>query len=215
MTSTPAEETTWHMATVISPDANPNPPANYAEKGGLVAPSVADDCFYEVVDGRIVELPPMGVYESEIAFLLAFALEQVAKAQKLGRVVVELLFRLDPARKLKRRPDLAFVSAAKWPLGRRVPKGEAWDMVPDLAIEVVSESNTANEIGLKLADYFATGSKQVWVVYPELKQVYVYSSLTSVRILTQFDDLEGGDLIVGFRLPLSQLFEDAPDAGSA
>ena len=119
---------------------------------------------------------------------------------------MELLFRIDPSRKLKRRPDLAFVSAEKWPLNRRVPEGEAWDMVPDLAIEVVSESNTANEIGLKLADYFATGSKQVWVVYPKLKQVYVYSSLTSVRILTESDELDGGDLIPGFRFPLSQLF---------
>ena len=203
------------MATVISSDGNPSPPENYPGEPSLLAPPVADDRFYEVVDGRIVELPPMGVYESETAFLLAFALEQMARAQKIGRVVVELLFRMDPSRKLKRRPDLAFVSAEKWPLNKRVPEGEAWDMVPDLAIEVVSESNTANEIGLKLADYFATGSKQVWVVYPKLKQVYVYSSLTSVRILTESDVLEGGDLIAGFRLPLSHLFEGAPDASAA
>ena len=194
------------MATVISSDGNPSPPENYPGERGLLAPPVADDRFYEVVDGRTVELPPMGVYESETAFLLAFALEQVAKAQKLGRIVVELLFRIDPSRNLKRRPDLAFVSAEKWPLDKRVPKGEAWDMVPDLAVEVVSESNTANEIGLKLAEYFKSGSKQVWVVYPELKQVYVYSTLITVRILTESDELDGGDLIAGFRLPLSQLF---------
>ena len=62
-------------------------------------------------------------------FCGAFALEQIARAQKIGRVVVELLFRMDPSRKLKRRPDLAFVSAEKWPLNRRVPEGEAWDLV--------------------------------------------------------------------------------------
>jgi Uma2 family endonuclease len=175
---------------------------------------VPDDSFYEVVDGQIVELPPMGVYESEIASLLALALGPVIKAQKLGRVIVETLFWLDRSGKLKRRPDVAFVSAKKWPVSKRLPKTEAWDIIPDLAIEVVSESNTANEIALKLVDYFRAGVRQVWVVYPVSKQVYVYTSLTLVQILSESDALDGGDIIPGFRLHLKDLFEDAPETES-
>jgi Uma2 family endonuclease len=199
------------MATANPPapaQASPGEPA-----GSTLAPSIPHNGeLYEVIEGKIVELPPMGVYESELAFLLAVALEEFVKARKLGKVVVELLFRIDVPRNLKRRPDLAFVSAKKWPVGKRVPKGEAWDMVPDLAIEIISESNTANEIALKLADYFRAGLGQVWVIYPEVKLVYVYTSPTSVQILAEPAQLDGGDLLPGFRLPLTQLFEDAPEA---
>jgi Uma2 family endonuclease len=171
---------------------------------------VPDDSLYEVVDGQIVELPPMGAYEGVTASLLAIALGSVIKAQKLGRLAVETLFWLDRTGKLKRRPDLAFVSAEKWPLGKRVPWTEAWDVVPDLAIEVVSQSNKADEIAVKLVDYFRAGVKQVWIIYPVTRQVYIYTSLTSVQILIEPAELDGGDLIPDFRLSLSELFEDGP-----
>ena len=126
--------------------------------------------------------------------------------------MIELLFRIDAKRKLKRRPDIAFVSAKKWPVGKRVPKGEAWDMVPDLAVEVVSESNSAQEVIQKVVDYLSGGSRLVWVVYPDVKQVHVYTDLTSARILTELAELDGGDLVPGFRLSLTELFEDADSA---
>ena len=90
-----------------------------------------DDCFYEVVDGQIVELPPMGVYETRIATLLALAIGSVVEPRKLGRVVVETMFWLNRSGEPQRRPDLAFVSAKRWPLNRKLPRGEAWDVVPD------------------------------------------------------------------------------------
>ena len=196
------------MATVTTSDRSPPPLGDYPEEGTWIAPPVPDDSFYEVVDGQIVELPPMGVYECGIASFLALALGPVINAQRLGRVIVETLFWLDRSGKLKRRPDLAFVSAETWPLGKRLPKTEAWDVIPDLAVEVVSESNSANEILIKLADYFRAGVKQVWVVYPETRQVYVYASPTSVRILSESDSIDGGDIIPGFRVSLIELFGD-------
>jgi Uma2 family endonuclease len=171
---------------------------------------VPDDSFYEVLGGQIVELPPLGVYAAGIATILLLALGPVIKAQKLGRLAVQGLFSLDRAGKLKRRPDLAFVSVEKWPLGKKVPRTEAWDVIPDLAVEVISESNKAEEIAVKLADYFRAGVKAVWVIYSVTRQVYVYSSSTSVQILIEPAELEGGDLIPGFRLSLTELFEDGP-----
>ena len=203
------------MATVITADSGPAPLGDFPEESTVKPSRVPDDSFYEVVDGQIVELPPMGAYEGDMASFLSFALAHVVDAAKLGKVVVEIMFWLDRAGKLKRRPDLAFVSARKWQIRKRAPKAEAWDIIPDLAVEVVSESNSANEILLKLVDYFRAGVRQVWVVYPVSKQVYVYTSLTSVQILTEPAALEGGELIPGFRLSLTELFEDetAPEGG--
>jgi Uma2 family endonuclease len=87
-------------------------------------------------------------------------------------------------------------------------------MVPDLAVEVVSDSNSANEIIVEVNDYFRTGSRLVWVVFPVVRQVYVYSSALDVRILAESDDLDGGEIVPGFRLSLIRLFEDEPDAES-
>ena len=163
--------------------------------------------FYEVVGGEIVENPPMGAEQSILASFLQELMGPFARSKKLGRVATETLFLIDRTGKLKRRPDLAFVSDQRWPLKRRVPDTEAWDVIPDLAVEVVSESNTANSVVIKIEEYFQAGVKAAWVIYPVVSKVYVYESPTRVRILQVGDTLEGGDLLPGFHIALSSLFE--------
>jgi len=200
------------MATATFPtDAPVSIPSASPEALSLEPPG---DVLYEVVDGRLVELPPMGAYEMDIANWLAGLLNESAREGRRGRVFVELLFRIDVARDLKRRPDVAFVSAARWPAGKRVPKGDAWDMVPDLAVEVVSKSNTAEEILAKLEDYFRAGTRLVWVIFPSVRQVYVYTSPTDVQILAGPADLDGGEIVPDFHLSLHRLFEDEQDVGT-
>jgi Uma2 family endonuclease len=126
---------------------------------------------------------------------------------RLGRVVTETLFVIDRARKRKRRPDVAFVSVERWSLNRGVPDGEGWDIIPDLAVEVVSRSNSAEEVGMKIEEYFQAGVTRVWVIYPRLTKIYVYDSPTMVRILQLGDELDGEAIIPGFRVALSKLFE--------
>ena len=130
------------------------------------------------------------------------------KTQRLGRALIEFVFLIDRAKNLQRRPDVAFVSHAKWPVHRRVPDVAVWDMVPDLAIEVVSPSNSAGQVQGKMHEYFNAGASGVWVVYPEQQEVYVYTSPIQIRVVQLGQDLEGGDLIPGFRVPLAALFED-------
>ena len=175
--------------------------------------------FYEVVDGEIRENPPMGAMESVLAGFLPGLMEPLARAGRLGRVVPETLFLLNRARNLKRRPDLAFVSEGRWPLRRRVPQTEAWDVVPDLAVDVVSETNSANAVVIKIEEYFHAGVRKVWVLYHVVSKVYVYDSPTRVRILQLGDDLDGEDLLPGFRVALATLFEqgdeESEDAATA
>jgi Uma2 family endonuclease len=101
------------------------------------------DGHYEVINGKFVEKPAMGVFEVWIASELFGWLKGSAVAKNHGRVVSEMLFRLDIEKDLKRRPDLAFVSFERWPKSRPIPRTTAWEIVPDLAIEVISPTNLA------------------------------------------------------------------------
>jgi Uma2 family endonuclease len=169
-----------------------------------------DDMLYEVVDGQIVE-KKMSARETEIASILIELIGHFLRTNRLGKVVGEMLFRINLEKDLRRRPDVAFVSNARWPFNRRIPKVTPWDMVPDLAIEVISESNSAYEVQGKIHDYFAAGVARVWVIYPDQAEVYDYGSPTQIEVVKIGQELDGGELIPGFRLAVAVLFEDDPE----
>lgn len=82
------------------------------------------------------------------------------------------------------------------------------DVVPDLFIEVISPSNTANDVPGRIREYSEAGARRVWVVYPTDRQVYVDESPKKIGILGLGDPLDGEDVLPGFRLGLDELFED-------
>jgi Uma2 family endonuclease len=84
-----------------------------------------------------------------------------------GRAVSEMLFDLG-AGLSQRRPDVAYVSYDRWARHRRVPRTQAWAVVPELTVEVISPSNTFEEILGKVHEYFQAGVQRVWVVPPPL-----------------------------------------------
>lgn len=164
--------------------------------------------LYEVIGDRVVETPPMGAYESWLANVLGECLFTRTREPRPGQVLVQALFDLRPSVNRQRRPDVAFVSADRWPPNRPALRTNAWAVIPDLAVEVVSESNSATEVMTKLEEYFRAGVGRVWVVFPDQRKLYDYESPTSVRVLTPADTLDGGALLPGFRLPLDRLFAD-------
>jgi Uma2 family endonuclease len=173
-----------------------------------IAPQVTgEEALYEVVNGQRVELPPMGVYSTFVALRLFLEAAPFATAHRLGIVVAEVLFILDRERNLRRRPDVAFVSAERWPLDRLIPEEGDWEVVPDLAVEVTSSNDLWDEVLAKMHEYFERGVWQVWIVVPKSQQVFVFETPTRVRILTTAEELEGGDLLPGFRLSLAHLFQ--------
>lgn len=166
--------------------------------------------FYEVVNGERVENLPMGNYENQVASIILHALFAFTQPRRMGWAIMENLFVFDRGRKTWLRPDVAYVSRERWPHSR-VPDGEAWDVVPDLAVEVISVSNTHQEIVTKLDEYFRASVRLVWVVYPELQQAHVYHAPTNPRILKRTDELDGEEVIPGFRLAVATLFEEMAD----
>ena len=163
------------------------------------------DNLYEVINGHITEQEPMGAFAVALASELAFFLRIFARQHNLGLVVTEMLFTLDAERDLQRRPDAAFVNYNRWPEAT-VPRASAWNVVPDLAIEVVSPTNTAEQIDEKIVDYFAAGVRLLWVVFPETARIYVYSSANETKVLERTDELTGGDVLPGFRLQIAELY---------
>ena len=165
--------------------------------------------LYEVVNGRVVE-KTMGAYECWLAAVIFGVLNRYVEDNTSGRALTEMIFDLRPTVDRERRPDVSFVSFERWGRDRRIPRTRSWAVVPDLAVEIVSPSNTADEVAEKLEEYFKVGVRRVWVVYPRQMKVYLYTSLTTIRVLALGDELDGGDVLPGFRLALQSLFEQ-PD----
>ena len=100
-----------------------------------------------------------------------------------------------------RCPDVAFVRS-----GRTIPSDKFPQGAPDLAIEVVSPSNTPREMDQRVSDFFAAGATRVWVVYPEYREVYVHGLAGVVRRRGD-ETLEDPELLPGFSIKISKLFE--------
>jgi Uma2 family endonuclease len=166
------------------------------------------DGLFEVIDGRIVE-KTMGAYECWLASVIFGALDPYNSANPVGRVVQEMIFDLRPHIDRERRPDVAFVSFERWARNQGIPRVRSWAVVPELAVEIVSLTNSADAVAEKLEEYYKAGVILVWVVYPGQSKVYAYTSTTAVRVLAPGDELDGGDVLPGFRLPLQELFDKA------
>lgn len=172
------------------------------------APIPDSEALYEIIDGQRVELTPMSTLAAILAFDLVYFLSAFVRAQNLGRMASEAMFRLPLNGGRSRRPDGAFVSYQRWAKDRPIPgRGDAWDVVPNLAIEVVSPNDLAEELLTKIDEYFRAGVEQVWVVYPNHDLLQIYDSLQQVRGLTRNDTLDGGKVLPGFQLPLASLFQ--------
>ena len=111
---------------------------------------------------------------------------------------------------LPRDPDTVRTLDAAVLLASRVPDTGIpityWPFAPDLAVEVVLPSDRLADVHVKIAEYFAAGTRLVWLVEPETRMVHIYRSQQQVEVLGTEDDLEGGEVLPGFRCPVWRLF---------
>jgi Uma2 family endonuclease len=181
------------------------PPPGTATVDDVLEIEAHEDRLCELVDGVLVE-KPMGYVESRIAILLSTALQTFVDAHDLGVVTGESgMFRFPE--NLVRMPDVAFASWDQFP-GRELPDEGAPELVPELAVEVLSKSNTRAEMARKLQEYFRVGARLVWFVDPPTRSVAVYTSPAKFKVLTAADTLDGGKVLPGFKLPVENLFKN-------
>jgi Uma2 family endonuclease len=164
----------------------------------------------ELIDGMLVE-KGMGYAESMLGAYVAEKLNAHVRPRNLGLVsIADGTLRLWAGR--VRIPDVAFTSWDRMP-GRKRPPEPIPDLCPDIAVEVLSDSNTAREMVLKREDYFTAGVRLVWEIDPEDRTVAVYTSPTDVTDLTAVDTLTGDPVLPGFTLPLAELFAELDRQG--
>jgi Uma2 family endonuclease len=148
-------------------------PGTATEADVLAALEAPRKRLCELIDGVLVE-KPMGFGESALTAALIAALMSFVRPRNLGLVTApDGTVRLWAGR--VRIPDIAFTSWGRMP-GRRRPPQPIPDLAPDLAVEILSRSNTPGEMRLKRQDYFTAGVGLVWEVDPEARTVSVYTA---------------------------------------
>ena len=158
----------------------------------------------ELVDGTLVE-KPMGLYESGVAHTIGLYIGMYNLPRKLGFIGGEQgMYSVVPDQ--VRMPDVSFTRWDRMPPD--YPANPAPDVSPDLAVEVLSPSNTPREIERKRRNYFAGGTRLVWVFDPPTRTVAVYMPDTAIPVvLTDAGTLDGADVLPGFTLAVAAAYD--------
>lgn len=163
-----------------------------------------EDMRAELVRGELLLIPPPGAEHGVVGARLIMRLAAFVEAQRLGVVTMSSGYVLVGLPRTVRAPDIAFVLASR--LSPDMVPASIPRMRPDLAIEIRSPSERRSRLKEKLEDYRAVGVPVVWVVDPRRQTVSVIVHGHEDRILRGDDVLEGGSLLPGFSLRLSELF---------
>lgn len=156
----------------------------------------------ELSCGLLVREPQPGAEHGWIARTLDRALARAAEPAH-GIVLRDTGFQLSTEPTTVRAPDVAFVATTRLPAA--LPSG-FWLLAPDVAVEVVSPSNTLAGMQRKVLEYLDAGTRLVWVIEPRSRTVTEYRSSSEVRVLREPDMLEAGNVVPDFQLPVAELF---------
>ena len=158
----------------------------------------------ELVAGRVVEMSPVGCRHGDAVLGLGSLLRRHVQRHNLGRVFTEVGFtlRLDPD--TVRAPDVAFVRRDRLPTP--LPRGY-WQGPPDLAVEVRSPNDRPRDIAVKIDEYLGCGVRIALVVDPDRRLVTLHRPGAPALKLTSRDTLDLSDIVAGFHLTVSEIFE--------
>jgi len=185
------------------------PPKTHQEKKTWTANDLlalaGDKNRYEIVRGRLTMMTPASTRHGKYAMRVGSAIATFVNEHEVGEVyAAETGFQLEAEPLTIRAPDVAFVRREYIP-----PAGEPegfWAIAPDLVVEIVSPSETAEEVYEKVADYLRAGTQLLWLVYPTSRTAMEYRPPMQARRLTIEDNLDGGEVVPGFCYPLKRLF---------
>ena len=193
----------------VSPDrVRLSPPPGTATMDDAVRLNERGEGVFELVDGTLVE-KAVGFGESVLAGNLQTAFNNHIRRQKTAAIVAgEAGFaRAGRDRDLMRMPDVGVFLMSGFPAGTTVSDIKVSGHPADLAVEVLSEGNTAEEMTRKRGEYFAGGTRLVWVADHRKRTVEVWTSPTDMQLVRDGEALDGGDVLPGLRVDVSDWFD--------
>jgi len=162
---------------------------------------------WELWDGELQKVPSAGIEASDIAGWILTLLNYFVRPRRLGAVSgadgTYVLAR-DPDTVVA--PDVAFLRRERFPGGAR-PRGYS-PVPPDLAVEVISPTDRPGDISRKQGRYGRAGVPLVWWVDPTCRVVTVYRDGNLDRAYGENDELDGGEVLPGFRLAVAEIFAE-------
>ena len=168
--------------------------------------ALPEDGRYELVNGELVNMGNSGMEHGEIGSFLGGSLSLYVRSNKLG-VVCDSSTAFAMKTGNKRSPDVSFIAKERLQGVKRLPRGY-FQGSPDLAVEILSPSNTVEEIHDKIVEYFENGTRLLWVIHPDEKYVLVYHAPSPDVFLKVGDHLDGEEIVPGFSLPVAELFAE-------
>jgi Uma2 family endonuclease len=161
---------------------------------------------YEIVNGELIDMGNSGAKHGYVCSILMILLGGYVRLHKLGA-----MFDSSTAFKMKsgnkRSPDVSFMAKERLQGLDDIPDGFL-EGAPDLAVEILSPSNTVEEIDKKIIEYFDNGSRLVWVINPKQNYILVYrNGQEPDRLVKSNDSLDGEEIVPGFNLPVAELFQ--------
>ncbi len=164
------------------------------------------DRVLELVEGVIIDMPKPKRIHGVVTMRLALKIANFVDAHDLGEATVGdpgfVLERNNYGRDTVRGLDIAFISGERL----STPPDDNWyELGPDLAVEVISPSNKAVDLHLKVTQLLSAGARLVWLVYPQNRTVVAHTADGAVT-LTEADTLSGGDVLPGFEIPVGDIF---------
>lgn len=167
-----------------------------------------DGRLHEVVNGELVMSPKSDFFHGSICTRLSFALEDFNRAHKLGAILDSSTGFWMHNRNC-RAPDISFVTKERLiGLGFRRSTRKFFPCAPDLAVEILSPNNTRAEIDERLKDFFGSGTQLAWIINPDTECVEVCHAPDKRKLLGVGADLDGENLLSGFRNPIADLFKE-------
>ena len=165
-----------------------------------------DNYSYELVRGRLIQMPKPSPRHGFVATGIGVALYTFVTAHDLGVVLTnEVGFMLASDPDTVRAPDISFLRRDRIP-ATGLPDF-FWPGAPDLAIEVRSKTDRWPDVLEKVDEYLRFGTQMVWVIDPKRLEVMVFRPGTEPITLARADELDGSDIVPGFRFPVRRLFE--------
>jgi Uma2 family endonuclease len=163
--------------------------------------------LYEIVNGIKVWLPLRSAYASEVANRLVEALFVYAERRSQGEAFIDMPYEIPVGGNTVRRPSVSFVSRQRMVARGPIPyRNEGNPVVPEFVCEVLGIDDRAETIIEKVHEYLRCGVQTVWIVYPIVRTVHVYTVVKAILVIGEADDLDGGDVLPGFRVSVASLF---------